>query len=338
LRLRELGVDDAMCIGSPHLFHPDVQVKVSRDDSHADYPRLVKEIRTPRGALRMIIKKTPDYLHDDPPIFSDYNWSRADELLVKGPDDLEKLRYVLCDPAKCDLSAFRENAKKVMEFASEEQLLTTCSLISPMTFAMAIVGGQKMIYESADHPAFVEELLDIITEWDKQVMAVCLDMGVDVVRFQGPYDGTAFWTPNQFKTVSAPRLKEFSALVHQGGAKIVYWADGYIMKLLETFRDCGLDAVAPLNPPPLADANLPEIKRRIGDKVCLWGGISAPVTIEQRSKEEVRQAVIDAIRAAGPGGGFILAPADAIMVESAYENLMTMIQTCHEFGKYPLAR
>jgi len=40
---------------------------------------------------------------------------------------------------------------------------------------------------------------------------------------------------------------------------------------------------------------------------------------------------------AAAGGGFILATADAIMVESAYGNMMTMIKTCHEFGHYPIA-
>lgn len=46
--------------------------------------------------------------------------------------------------------------------------------------------------------------------------------------------------------------------------------------------------------------------------------------------------MIDAIRSAAPGGGFILATADAILKESAYDNMMTMIQTCHESGAYPI--
>lgn len=67
--------------------------------------------------------------------------------------------------------------------------------------------------------------------------------------------------------------------------------------------------------------------------VMFWGTI-APM--QHRWNDHVRRAVIDAIRAAARGGCFILASADAIMQEGAHDNMMTMIDTCHEFGPYPI--
>jgi len=334
--LRKLGVDDQMSIGAPWPYHPQVQVKVVRDDSPADYPRLIKELITPQGTLRMVLKKTPDYPWDDPPLVADYNWSRATEFLVKGPEDLDKLRYIFYDPARSDLTRFREHARRVKEFCAVEQVLVYTLAASPSRLAMGLVGPQNMMLYSVEHRSFLAELLDLILNWSKRQLEITLDWGVDTVQFSGIYEGTAFWSPKDFGELFAPAVKQIADLVHQAGAKFHYFADARIMGQLETFRDLGVDALSYLTPPPLGDANLGEIKRRMGDKVCLWGGISAPITLERGTQEEVRQAVIEAIRAAASGGGFILAPADAILQASAYNNLMTMIETCHEFGKYPL--
>jgi len=55
-----------------------------------------------------------------------------------------------------------------------------------------------------------------------------------------------------------------------------------------------------------------EAKRKLGGKVCLWGGVSGHITVEQGTAEEVRQAVREATRVLAPGGGFILSPVDNV--------------------------
>ncbi|MEW6356099.1 MAG: uroporphyrinogen decarboxylase family protein [Planctomycetota bacterium] len=336
LKLRELGVDDQMTIGAPWAYHPDVKVTVTRDNSHADYPRLTKTLETPKGTLRLTVKKTPDYPWDNPPLVGDHNWSRATEFLVKGPEDLDKLRYLFYDTAKTDLTSFRENAKRVRQFCAEEHVLVNGHAASPSNFAMGLVGASNMMMHSVDNLGFIEELLDIIHTWSTRRLEIVLEEGPDTVQFSGIYESTAFWSPRDFAQLFLPRVKEYADLAHHAGATFHYFSDARIMDHLETFRDMGVDALSYLNPPPMGDADLAEIKRRVGDTICLWGGVSAPLTIEQGTSEDVREAVKSAIRVAAPGGGFILATADAIMKESAYDNMMTMIRTCREFGKYPI--
>ncbi|MCK5804836.1 MAG: hypothetical protein KAI66_18505 [Lentisphaeria bacterium] len=64
-------------VSAPWSYHPGVSVKVTRDDSFPDFPRLTKTFGTPAGTLRMTVKKIPDYPWDDPPLFCDHNWSLA---------------------------------------------------------------------------------------------------------------------------------------------------------------------------------------------------------------------------------------------------------------------
>jgi uroporphyrinogen decarboxylase len=335
--LRELGVDDQMSVGTPWPYHPSVNVRVARDDSPPDFPLLIKDIGTPVGRLRMAVRKTPDYPWSDPPLVSDHNWSRATEFLVKGPDDLPKLRYLLHDPGKAELDSFLAHARMTRDFCRAEEVLLSVSAASPSNYAMGLVGAQNLMMYSVDDRGFVEELLELICEWSVRRLEPMLALGVDTVQFSGIYESTAFWSPADFGQLFAPHVRRIAGIVHQAGAKFHYFSDAHIMGQLETFRDLGVDALSYLNPPPMGDADLGEIKRRVGDRICLWGGISAPITLEQGSPEEVRQAVIDAIGAAAHGGGYILATADAILQESAYDNLMTMIDTGLRFGTYPIA-
>ncbi|MEM2935958.1 MAG: hypothetical protein QW231_02130 [Candidatus Bathyarchaeia archaeon] len=71
--------------------------------------------------------------------------------------------------------------------------------------------------------------------------------------------------------------------------------------------------------------------------MCLWGGVSEAVTLQQGSIEEVRHAVIDAIKAFAPGGGFILSTVGSILQREGWQRKgPMMIETWWKFGKYPL--
>ena len=51
-----------------------------------------------------------------------------------------------------------------------------------------------------------------------------------------------------------------------------------IMPLLDIIKDLGVDIF--LGPDPVeGGANLQQVKERIGNTVCLWGGMNAPVTL-----------------------------------------------------------
>lgn len=252
-RLRELGVDDQMNIGTPWPYHPEVEVRVWRDDLHADYPRLVKELHTPKGTLRMAVKRTPDYPWDDPPLVADHNWSRTTEFLVKEPEDLDKLRYILYDPTRGDLKRFREEAARIKQFCQAEHVLVTTSAASLSNVGMGLVGARNAMFHSVDRPDFLEELLDLILAWSKRQLEATLAFDVDTVQYSGVYESTAFWSPKDFSRFFAPAVRQIADLVHQAGAKFHYFSDARIMDQLETFRDLGADALSYLNPPPLGD-------------------------------------------------------------------------------------
>jgi uroporphyrinogen decarboxylase len=96
------------------------------------------------------------------------------------------------------------------------------------------------------------------------------------------------------------------------------------MPLLELFTEAGIDVLIGLDPEAwdMADA-----QRRLGGKVCLWGGVNGHLTVEQGSSDKVRAEVRRAVRILAPDGGFILSPVDNVRENTprARENVSALI-------------
>lgn len=98
-----LGLDPILFLSPPWHYHPDVKVRIETKNLPSEkYPLLVKTYDTPKGSLRQVVVKTPDWPHgDDTPLFSDYAVpaSRTRERLIKDYSDLKKLSYILHGPS-----------------------------------------------------------------------------------------------------------------------------------------------------------------------------------------------------------------------------------------------
>ena len=117
------------------------------------------------------------------------------------------------------------------------------------------------------------------------------------------------------------------------------------MGFLDKFAEMGVDAVEPLEPPPYADVDLAEAKRRVGDRVLLGGNIPFQA-FPFMTPDEVRTLVRDALRVAAPGGGLALrttgggAGTSTAMPEDIFlrvlANAQAYIEAALEYGQYPI--
>ncbi len=341
--LLALGVDDTLAISPPFRFHPNVKVKkwseTSPDESHS---LLVKEYYTPKGTLRTVIKKTQDWPHgDDIPLFSDFIVPRAKKHLIStniNDNDLEKLPYLLWEPNSAQLDDFYKNAKEVKRFADEHGLLIGGNAGTAGDTAFWLCNVEDLLVAAIENPPFVEKLLDIIHQFEMKRIQRILDVGVDMVVHRAYYETTDFWSPSLYRRFFVSLLRKEIELVHQAGAKFGYIMSTGIMPLLQDFLKLGIDILIHVDPVE-GKADLKEVKNKIGEHICIRGGVNSCLTIERGTKEEIRQAVFDAVRILGPGGGFILSPVDVIMEEKdkVWPNILTMIEAWKEVRKYPLS-
>lgn len=304
----------------------DVRIEVAvKDDDDTEI--IERTIHTPAGPLHETIKKPK-------PGRAEYGISpnpHRVEPMLKDDGDLAKMEYLMPDPAACDpVPGYAEMEKEI----GDRGLLQVC-VESPLDYRLgeAYPSVQMMVdcYEKRD---FVEKALRL---FQKQVLAetkAVLEKGVTGIFAPWFYSSlSAGWSPAIYGDFFAPLLKEHVELVHSYGALYDMYDDGKLMGILDIVKDCGVDVLETLTPPPVGDADLAEIKRRIGDAVCLKGYVDLLYVVKQGTPELIEKTVHDAITVAAPGGGFILGSSDSFRDGTPLENLKAYFGAARKYGR-----
>ena len=337
--VRHLKIDDVLALDAVRPLNlSTVDVRVRKDHPPSEeHPLLSKTYDTPRGPLRQVVRQTPDWPHgDDIPFVSDYSVPRATEYLIKGPEDLERLKCLLRGPTTEEITIFRDRAAHIGEIADRLGVLVEGHVGSPGTTALHLMGVENLILHTIEHADFAIELFDTLHKWEMSGLEVLLDSGVaDVVVVNGFYESLQLWSPAMYRQFFFDPFKQKIRTIHQSGAKCGYNNTGQLIPLVSTFRELGFDVLRYLDPVK-GETDLETLKREAGEFLCFLGGVNGAITIGRATVSEVRQATLRAIRTLGPGGGLILSAADAIYEDAPWDNVLAMIDTWRQAGAYPL--
>jgi hypothetical protein len=133
-----------------------------------------------------------------------------------------------------------------------------------------------------------------------------------------------------------PRLKRMADLTHQGGAAFNYIITNSWAPLTEDLAEVGVDSIVGVDDIQ-GKADFQAVKAwSETERICLWGGVNAPVTLLQGSEEEIRRATAEAIRTLGAGGGFILYPVDQLIADMPWPKVEMMLAAWRELADYPV--
>jgi len=133
----------------------------------------------------------------------------------------------------------------------------------------------------------------------------------DILELGGGTASSTVISPRLFEQFVAPYDSELIRLAHSVGQRIIYHTCGGMMPILELIADIGPDAMETFTPRGMGgDVDLAEAKRRIGNRVCMIGGLDQFHYFYNCAPDETRAAVRHCFETAGPGGGYILSPSD----------------------------
>ena len=318
--------------GLPVRFHPEVKTKIWQEgDEHTG--RLYKEYETPAGKLTTSVRVSDDWPHGNHiPFIDDYQIPRADHPLISSTDQLDALRYLLIPPQEEDILAFQNEVSEAKAFADEAQILLAGGWGVGMDMANWLCGMQNLMILMIDQPDFVAQILEMIHQWNMQRMRVILGSGVDLFIRRAWYEGCDFVIPKFFKKEVLPRLKAEVDLAHESGAKFGYICSSGTKPMLDFYPEAGFDVLIGIDPVQGTHTDMPLMKQKLEGQICLWGGVSAAVTVERGTEDQIRAAVGQAIQTLGPDG-LILSPVDNITVDDpqTWNNIAIFID---EWQKY----
>ena len=232
------------------------------------------------------------------------------EYTIKKPDDVNLIEKYLpvarIDPCLVKQARDKVGNKGIIRgFVAGHQA-------GPWQDATCWVGTQEMIMHAMDSPDWVHKFLSILLEKKLQFIEETLKKcGYDLIELGGGAGSSTVISPKMFKEFCLPYEKKIISALHNIGLRTVYHTCGGMMPLLEMIVETGTDAMETFSPPEIGgDVDLAEAKKRIGDKVCMLGGIDQLHVLRNGTPKSIRHFVKKAFKEAGHGGGYIIKPCD----------------------------
>ena len=172
---------------------------------------------------------------------------------------------------------------------------------------------------------FVNRLLDKLVEYNLGIIEHACSLDIDIFRFgddwgqqQGLIMGIDLW-----REFIKPRIRRMYELVRSKGKRVMIHCCGKIDEILPELIECGLDIFNPFQPEVM---NVFEVKKRHGDSLSFYGGISIQRTLPYGTVEEVKVEVKRLLEVVGENGGYIASPSHDIPADARPENIAAMIE------------
>jgi uroporphyrinogen decarboxylase len=133
--------------------------------------------------------------------------------------------------------------------------------------------------------------------------------------------------PDLWREFIAPRVARLYREAKSHGKYVFIHCCGQITGIFDDLIDFGVDCFNPLQPEVM---DVLDIKRRYGDRLSFYGGISTQRMLPFGTVGDVRDEVGRLLRDLGEGGGYIASPAHAIPPDARPENVAEMIRILRE--------
>jgi len=355
----EMGLDPYVHVGHlRHSLHPAARqsewIERDREGKH-----FCRRIDTPAGPLTARVRQVDGWPSEGNfPVFNDWLVARSEEVLVKPEQDLEKLTYFFGPFRDEDIDRLRRSAAAARQLADEHGLMLLGGWMGAIEPGMRpenrgnsdggvmgcdcmawLSGYQDVMVLSVTRPDVIKEYARIIHQWNMRQIQIYLEVtDCDLIWRRAWYETTDFWTPRAYREIIAPTIAAEARLVHQAGRKYGYIITSAFMPLLDDIVAAGVDVLVGLDPAQGKDADFSTVKSKCAEGgTAIWGGVSGALTVELGTAEQTRAAVVEALDALGPGGGFILSPVDNVREDTpnAWNNTRVFIETWKRHRRSP---
>jgi len=254
---------------------------------------------------------------------------------IKNRDDWEKYpKPDMKEEYKTAKKFYKGVLRKCRDIKDDICIIAQNALTSVFPPVWQGMGMNNFARALKNDPKLIEDRFRFCTDFVLTVFRAYSDCGAKIFLEGGDiaHKGGPMMSPKYFNKYLLPRYQEVSEAIHDWGGKFILHTDGDITSQLDFIVESGFDGLQCLEP-PWVDPYL--VKKKVGDKLCLSGNIDTKHILVDATKQEVEQAVANAIKAMGKGGGFMISPAN-FHPNITVDRLKWMIEAANKLGVYPL--
>ncbi len=257
-------------------------------------------------------------------------WADEGKGVISNIEEFE--RFPWPDPDRMDFSEFEE-VKPLLPSGMKVMV----NLGSIFTAAWMLMGMETFCAALSTQPQLVRRIYDRI--WDIQSRTLFRILKFDIVGAVFHTDdlahgGGPMVSPRHYRQYVFPWYRWCTAILRQHDLPHIYHSDGRLYSLLDDLLACGFDALHPVEPKAM---DMAELKRNVGDRLCLIGNIDLGYTLTRGTPREVEEEVRERIRTVGPGGGYCLGSSNSVTSYVPLDNFNAMREAAFRYGNYPLS-
>lgn len=191
--------------------------------------------------------------------------------------------------------------------------------------AWTLAGMEAVLMAMVCDKPFANILLDRILEFNLAIIENACTKNVDIFRFGDDWGHQrgVLMGPGLWREFIKPRFRRMCELVKSKGKLVMLHCCGKVDELFPDLIECGLDIFNPFQPEVM---DVFDIKRRYGDALTFYGGISIQRTLPFGTVAQVRDEVRRLIDLIGAGGGYIASPSHDVPGDARPENVAAMIE------------
>jgi len=204
----------------------------------------------------------------------------------------------------------------------------------------SIPSGENMM----EHVVFLTERKQEALEQAQQRVESAIEHGLKLIRGGAEivlmcadycFNDGPFLSPAMFAEYVTPFLKQQCAAWNAAGAYTVKHTDGDIMPILDQLAASGARALHSLD--PMAGVDIAEVKRLVGDRMCLIGNVNLAY-VQSGTPAQITESARYCLRHGGVNqGGYIYATSNCIFFGVPIASYRHMLRVREEWG-YPGAQ
>jgi uroporphyrinogen decarboxylase len=312
--MRALGMDIVPVQGVPGKDYKPKAMRKLKDGSYRDEGGNIYHVSAATHQLMPYKRKIGKYT---PPTL---------ESLQEQIDKLDK--EPLGDPNASQWELVHHVVKEMK--ATHFILLLSGDLTFPTFGATEEEGWMNLVLE----PEICRKLAELRGKRLIREVKFLAQLGVDGIMPCGDLGSSTglFASPEIYREMVYPWNKAHVEEAHRHGLKVLKHCCGHTWPIIDELAEV-YDAYEAIQ--ASAGMDLKKLKKRVGDKICLWGGIWHEHLI-LGNVEDIRNDARYAFKHAAPGGGFIMGSTHSLAVDAKKENVLEMKRCRDEWGIYPV--
>ena len=206
-------------------------------------------------------------------------------------------------------------------------LCTVARCNNPVKYGYFMRPFDDFLIDCVERPAYARELLERIGEVEFTCAENGVRAGARAAMIFGDFadQRSLMMSPGAFREVLKPVLADYVARLRAIRSDVLVFlhSDGNLTDILEDLIECGFDAVHPIQPESM---DMLEVKRTLGSRLTLFGGVSVQTELPGSRPDDMRQLVRQRVEELGGDGGFMLAPSNTILPDCPAESVVAMYE------------